>query len=72
MVKFFHPFFSSIDEEKVTDVVVSEQVQDFTGFYNVSVQHILADQNKNMEIDCEVSIPSTEYKLRTRMPYLGV
>ncbi|ETN67648.1 hypothetical protein AND_000528 [Anopheles darlingi] len=60
-----------IDDEKVTDVVVSEQVQDFTGYYNVSVQHILADQNKDMQIDCEVSIPATEYKLRTSMPYLG-
>ncbi|XP_058057562.1 uncharacterized protein LOC131208739 [Anopheles bellator] len=60
-----------IDDEKVTDVVVSEQVQDFTGYYNVSVQHILADQNKDMQIDCEVTIPATEYRLHTSMPYLG-
>lgn len=60
-----------IDSQKVSDVVVSEQVQEYTGYYNVSVQHILPDQNKDMEIECEVTIPSTNYKLQTSMPYLG-
>uniref|UniRef100_A0A182QFX7 Ig-like domain-containing protein n=1 Tax=Anopheles farauti TaxID=69004 RepID=A0A182QFX7_9DIPT len=60
-----------IDDEKVSDVVVFEQVQDYTGYYNVSVQHILPDQNKNMKFDCEVTIPETDYKLRTSMPYEG-
>lgn len=60
-----------IDDQKVSDVVVSEQIQDYTGYYNVSVQHILPDQNKNMDIQCVVTIPTTDYKLQTSMPYVG-
>uniref|UniRef100_A0A182J8M7 Ig-like domain-containing protein n=1 Tax=Anopheles atroparvus TaxID=41427 RepID=A0A182J8M7_ANOAO len=60
-----------IDAQKVTDVVVNEQIQDYTGYYNVTVQHILPDQNKDMVIECEVTIPATDYKLQTSMPYLG-
>lgn len=60
-----------IDAQKVTDVVVSEQVQDYTGYYNVTVQHILPDQDKDMEIACEVTIPATDYRIQTSMPYLG-
>ncbi|XP_041783747.1 uncharacterized protein LOC121599759 [Anopheles merus] len=60
-----------IDNEKVPDAVETEQVQEYTNYYNMTVQYILPDQNKDMELECEVTIPGTDYKLRTSMPYLG-
>ncbi|XP_050079644.1 uncharacterized protein LOC126567468 [Anopheles maculipalpis] len=60
-----------IDNEKVSDAVVFEQVQEYTGYYNVSVQYILPDQNKNMELQCDFTIPSTDYTRRTVTSYHG-
>uniref|UniRef100_A0A182PJG5 Ig-like domain-containing protein n=1 Tax=Anopheles epiroticus TaxID=199890 RepID=A0A182PJG5_9DIPT len=60
-----------IDNQKVTDAIATEQVQEYTGYYNVSAQYILPDQNKNMELECEVTIPGTDYTLHTSMPYEG-
>uniref|UniRef100_A0A182YKP4 Uncharacterized protein n=1 Tax=Anopheles stephensi TaxID=30069 RepID=A0A182YKP4_ANOST len=61
----------SIDNEKVSDNVMSKEVLEFSGYYNVSVQYILPDQNRNMKLECEFSIPSTDYTRRTSTNYNG-
>uniref|UniRef100_A0A182WFU8 Ig-like domain-containing protein n=1 Tax=Anopheles minimus TaxID=112268 RepID=A0A182WFU8_9DIPT len=60
-----------IDDQKVSDVVAFEQVQDYTGYYNVSVQYILPDPNQNLQLQCDVTIPATDYELHTSMHYQG-
>ncbi|XP_053680263.1 uncharacterized protein LOC128731185 [Anopheles nili] len=60
-----------IDDQRVSDVVVTDQTQEYTGYYNVTAQYILPDQNKDMKIDCEVTIPATDFKLQTSMSYVG-
>uniref|UniRef100_A0A182LVX4 Ig-like domain-containing protein n=1 Tax=Anopheles culicifacies TaxID=139723 RepID=A0A182LVX4_9DIPT len=60
-----------IDDQKVSDAVAFEQVQDYTGYYNVSVQYILPDPNQNLQLQCDVTIPATDYSLHTSMPYQG-
>ncbi|XP_053659868.1 uncharacterized protein LOC128708913 [Anopheles marshallii] len=60
-----------IDDQRVSDAVAFEQVQEYTGYYNVSVQYILPDPNKDLELQCDVTIPATDYTLHSSMPYQG-
>ncbi|XP_058830530.1 uncharacterized protein LOC131693343 [Topomyia yanbarensis] len=55
-----------IDESETSEVVVTEEHTQ--GSYDVVLQHILDDESKDAEIECQLSIPGTNYtKKREKM-----
>lgn len=58
-----------IDDSQTSEVVLTEE--HIEGSYDVSLQHVLADNSKDSAIHCQLSIPGTNYTKKREKMYHG-